>query len=68
MYIFRLLVGLYSVTPLGIHIDYVYYLRVFIAAVFVGIGALIAKKDFKTSRQTAVLVIMIGLGIQIAEW
>ena len=68
MYIFRVLVGPYSVTPLGIQIDFVYYLGPFLAAVFVGIGALIAKKDFKPSRQTAVMVILFGLGFQIAEW
>lgn len=68
LYIFQILAGPLSITPLGIHTGIGYYLGPFVSTLFVGIGALIARKEFKPSRQLACWLIFAGLTMQLGEW
>jgi surface polysaccharide O-acyltransferase-like enzyme len=67
LYVFQLLAGPYSITKFGIHIFTASYYGPFVSTLFVGIGALIARKDLRPSWQFAGWLILAGLAIQLGE-
>ncbi|MFA5816004.1 MAG: acyltransferase [Bacteroidales bacterium] len=68
LYCFQILAGPLSNTRIGIHIGTAYWLGPFVSTLFVGIGALIAKKEYRPSPQLAYWLILAGLVMQLGEW
>lgn len=66
LYIFQLMYGTYSNTPFGLHFDFGYN-GAFIACLFVGIGALIARKEYCSSFLLAGFLLLAGLVMQLGE-
>ncbi len=58
LYILGLLAGAYALTPVGFYTDFNTRNGPFFASLFVGIGMLIALKDYRPSLRIAVLVLL----------
>lgn len=70
MYIFVLLTGFYSTSPIGIGIEFTQAngRGPFVGLLYVSIGMLLANRKYVPSLRLAIIVIIAGLAIQLGEF
>ncbi|MHB1390645.1 MAG: acyltransferase [Thermoleophilia bacterium] len=67
LYIFGLLAGTYALTPAGFYTDFNTRNGPFFSCLFIGIGMLIALKDFRPSIRVALIMLFTGLAVHLGE-
>ena len=67
LYVFGLLAGAYALTPVGFYTEFNTRNGPFFSALFVGIGMLIALKNYHPSLKLAVIVLLAGMTLHLGE-
>lgn len=67
LYAAALAAGSYSATPMGIRMDFISRNGPFFSTIYVSLGYLIGSREHRISASAAVAVMLLGIGIHMAE-